>query len=170
MTFIWLQRHEHFQYNNKSGKYLANQWFLDNINLPQLTEDEVKELDKPLTQSKFHKAPQLMLNNKSPGPDGFPAEFYRHFWNVLATIFIRLSAEIKQKSTFPTEMNIAMISEILKPGRDPMSPSSYRPLSLINTDTKIISKILAPWIEKLTPLIIHSDQTEWIINNKYLTA
>lgn len=50
----------------------------------------------------------------------------------------------------------------LKPDKDPTSPSSYR-LLLINTDTKIISKALAPRIETVTPSIIDSDQTGFII-------
>lgn len=59
-------------------------------------------------------------------------------------------------------MNTATISALLKPNKDPISPSSYRPPSLINTDTKIISKALASRIEKVTPSIIHSDQTGFI--------
>ena len=100
-----------------------------------------------------------MPNNKSPGPNGFPAEFYKHFWNSQSPFFNRLTDEIKQKSKLPIDMNTATISLLLKPNKDPTSPSSYRPLSLINTDTKMISKALASIIETVIPSIIHSDQT-----------
>lgn len=56
-------------------------------------------------------------------------------------------------------MNTATICLLLKQNKDPTSPASYRPLSLINADTKIISKTLALRIEKVTPHIIHPDQT-----------
>ena len=56
-------------------------------------------------------------------------------------------------------MTMATISLLLKSNKDPTSPSSYCPLSLINTDMKIISKALASQIETVTPSLIHLDQT-----------
>lgn len=59
-------------------------------------------------------------------------------------------------------MNTANITVILKQDKDPTLPSSYRPLSLINTDIKIINKALSARIETVTPSIIHTDQTGFI--------
>ncbi len=103
-----------------------------------------------------------MPNNKSPGPDGFPAEFYKHFWPILSPLFNRLITEIKQNSKLPKNMNTATISLLLKPNKDPLLPSSYRPISLINVDTKIIAKTLAHRMEKVITSIIHPDQTGFI--------
>ncbi len=50
-----------------------------------------------------------MPNNKAPGPDGLPAEFYKHFWSTLSPIFIRLLSESQQKLKLPTNMNTATI-------------------------------------------------------------
>lgn len=100
-----------------------------------------------------------MPNNKSPEPDGFPAEFYKHFWPILTPLFNRLVTEIKQNSNLPKNMNTATISMLLKPIKDPSLPPSYRPISLINVDTKIIAKTLAHRIEKVISSIIHPDQT-----------
>ncbi len=61
-----------------------------------------------------------------------------------------------------TNMNTATISLLLKPNKDPKLPSSYRPISLINADIKIIAKVLSHRIEKVTPSIIHPDQTGFI--------
>ena len=59
-------------YSSTNTKVKDIDTFLNNINLPHLTEDQVKEPDKPLTPTE---ALELIPNNKSPGPDGFPAEF-----------------------------------------------------------------------------------------------
>ena len=59
-------------------------------------------------------------------------------------------------------MNTAAMTLLLKPNKDPSHPSSYRPLSLLNTDMKIITKALATRIETVTSTLIHPDQTGFI--------
>uniref|UniRef100_A0A3B1ID19 Reverse transcriptase domain-containing protein n=1 Tax=Astyanax mexicanus TaxID=7994 RepID=A0A3B1ID19_ASTMX len=103
-----------------------------------------------------------MPNNKAPGPDRFPVEFYKHFWPSLSPLFNRMISEIKQNAKLPTNMNTAIISLHLKPNKDPTLPSSYRPLSLMNTDTKIISKALANRIQTVIHNLIHPDQTGFL--------
>ncbi len=103
-----------------------------------------------------------MPNNKAPGPDGFSAEFYKQFWSTFSPLFIRMLSESQQKLKLPANMNTATISLLIKPNKDPKLQSSYRPISLINADIKIISKVLSHRIEKVTPSIIHPDQTGFI--------
>ena len=59
-------------------------------------------------------------------------------------------------------MNPAVMTLLSKPNKDLTLPSSYRPLSLINTHFKIITKTLATRIEVVTPMPIHPDQTGFI--------
>ncbi len=59
-------------------------------------------------------------------------------------------------------MNTTLISLLPKPNKDHTLPSNYRLISLISVDIKIISKALAHRIEKVTPYIIHPDQTGFI--------
>ena len=75
-----------------------------------------------------------MPNNKAPGPDGFPAEFYKEFWEQLAETFYKMVTFIKENQLLPPNMNSANIILLLKPEKDPTTPSSYRPISLINAD------------------------------------
>lgn len=103
-----------------------------------------------------------MPNNKAPGPDGFPAEFYKNFWSILAPLFIRMITESKHNSRLPATSNTASVSLLLKHNKDPTLPSSYRPISLINVDTKIMAKALAIRLEKVIPSIIHPDQTGFV--------
>ncbi len=119
-------------------------------------------LDSPLTSDELQEALNSMPNKKAPGPDGFPAEFYKEFWAILAPTFYRMLQETKENGRLPPNMNSANISLLLKPGKDPVLPTSYRPISLINVDTKIICKAISKRIEKITPLIIHYDQTGFI--------
>lgn len=136
--------------------------FLDNIPLPKLNTDQINSLELPITEEELHSALNHMQNNKAPGPDGFPAEFYKHFWSTLFPLFSRTITEIKQNAKIPSHMNTALISLIPKPNKDHTLTSNYRPISLINVDLKIISKVLSHRIEKIIPDIIHPDQTGFI--------
>lgn len=140
------------------------QSFFKAINLPQLPPDMANFLDSPLSLQDLHKALVQMPNNKAPGPDGYPPEFYKHFWSLLSPLFFRTVIEIKNTSQIPPHMNTAAITLLLKPDKNPTQPTSYRPLSLLNTDLKIITKALASRLEKVTPLLIHLDQTGFIKN------
>lgn len=70
--------------------------------------------------------------------------------------------DILQTGTIPNHMNTALITLILKPKKDPLQCSIYQPLSLINTDLKIISKALAMRLDIVIPTLIHLDQTGFI--------
>jgi hypothetical protein len=49
------------------------------MDIPQLSQDENTLLIAPFTEEEVFEAISQMERNKSPGPDGFPAEFYQHF-------------------------------------------------------------------------------------------
>jgi len=136
--------------------------FLNNTILPKLNMEQINTLELPITEKELHSALKSMQNNKAPGPDGFPAKFYEHFWSTLHPLFSRTITEIKHNAKFPSHMNTALISLIPKPNKDHTLTSNYRPISLINVDIKIISKALAHRIEQIIPYIIPPDQTGFI--------
>ena len=43
----------------------------------------INDLEGPITQEELHQAVTYSKNNKSPGPDGFPVEFYKIFWDQI---------------------------------------------------------------------------------------
>lgn len=66
----------------------------------------------------------------------------------------------------PQTLSQATVSVILKKDKDPQKCGSYRPISLLNVDYKILTKALALRIEKVVPSIIHEDQTGFIVNHQ----
>lgn len=101
------------------------------------------QLEIPITALELSGALKAMQSGKCPGPDGFPVEFYRCFQNKLAPVLIDMFNESFQMAKLPPTLNQASISLILKKDKDPLSCSSYRPISLLNVDFKIIYTKLA---------------------------
>lgn len=127
------------------------------IDLAHLTQDQVRMLDKPIALEELF-CTLNQIPNKAPGPDGFPAGFYKHFWPTLFPLFIRMTDKCMITSRIPPTMNTAMITLLLKPNKDLTQSTSYTPLSLVNKDITNTSKVLASCFEKVIPALIHPDQ------------
>ena len=115
---------------------------LDHLQLRTLTDAVKKELDNDLTIEEISQSIQY-INSGVPGPDGLPMEFYKTFKETFLIPLLNMYKESYQNETPPTTLTLAMITVILKPGKPPMQCSSFRPISLIGVDTKILCKILA---------------------------
>ncbi|XP_039867420.1 protein regulator of cytokinesis 1-like [Simochromis diagramma] len=66
----------------------------------------------------------------------------------------------------PATFRSALITLILKPSKAPAESGSYRPISLLNSDSKIIAKALAMRLERALPAIIHGDQNGFVQNRQ----
>lgn len=58
----------------------------------------------------------------------------------------------------PESMSRALVVLLLKPGKDPLDPSSYRPISLLQSDVKLLAKVLALRMNEVVLSVVHQDQ------------
>ena len=73
-------------YANKKGNLEEMDKFLETYTLPQLKQEEIENLDRPITSKEMELVIKTLPKNKSPGPDGFPGEFYQTFREELTPI------------------------------------------------------------------------------------
>ena len=81
-------------------------------------------------------------SGKACGPDGFGIEFYKTHIDVIAPLLLWMVTCLVKNGTFPHTLYDAHIHVLLKKDRDETNVSLYRPLSLLNSDQKIIAKVL----------------------------
>ena len=77
-------------------------------------------------------------------------------------ILLKLFQKIAEKGTLPNSFNKATVTLISKPDKDNTKKENYRPISLMNTDTNILNKILANRIQQHIKKLIHHNQVGFI--------
>ena len=127
--------------------------------IPQVPKDKVKELDSPITVQELGTALFAMPNNKCSGTDGLPADFYKVFWPKLKCFLGKYYQEVVEEGIFNLSARRGILSLLEKLNKNTRSLLNWRPLSLLCTENKIYTKVLANRLQKVSNDLVHHTQT-----------
>ena len=99
--------------------------------------------DEQITMSELEIAIKGMNNNKTPGSDGLPIEFYKVFWQKIKWVFFGMMIETFDQELLHKTARSGILNLIPKPNKDSRLIKNLRPITLLNTDYKIIEKAVA---------------------------
>ena len=83
--------------------------FLEKHNLPRLNQEEIENMNRPITSTEIETVIKNLPINKSPGPDGFTGKFYQTFREELTPILLKLFQNIAEGGTLPNSFYEATI-------------------------------------------------------------
>lgn len=115
--------------------------------------------DAPLSIEEVEQAINGLNKNKSPGSDGLPSEFYLVFKEQIAPLLLQLFNSIELSQITPASLTKGIITLVFKNKGDRDRLENYRPISLLNTDYKILSKIIANRIRTVIGSVVGPTQT-----------
>ncbi|XP_055011901.1 myotubularin-related protein 5-like [Boleophthalmus pectinirostris] len=153
-------------YSSEASDLVQVENFFSDLTLLTLEDSDKTKLESDLSLSEIDNAIRKMKSGKAPGPDGYPIEFFKTFASKLAPLLLKVFRESLDNKVLPTTMTQATISLLLKKSKDPLLCESYRPISLLNCDYKILAKALAGRLETVLPKLVHPDQTGFVVGRQ----
>ena len=91
--------------------------FLEKYNFPKLNQEQIENLNRPITSTEIETVISNLPANKSPGPDGFTAEFYQKFREELTLIVLKFFKKIAEEGKLPNSCYEGTITLIPKPDK-----------------------------------------------------
>lgn len=125
------------------------------------SDEDCRLLVAEVTEEDVHKVLFAMPANKSPGPDGFPCEFFKIAWPVIAHDFTVAIQSVFRFGFLPKGVNSTILALVPKK-TDSMEMRDYRPIACCNVLYKVVSKILANRLKVLLPRVITENQSAFI--------
>lgn len=135
--------------------------------LPQLSLDEKADMDKGLTLEELTAAVNQMELGRAPGIDGLPVDFFKSFWNIIGHDLHGVFMECFQTGSLPGSCQRAVLSLLPKKG-DLALLKNWRPVALLCSDYKILSRALSNRLKEVLGNIIHMDQSYCVLDRNIM--
>ena len=140
---------EHFQKNSSSSNYapefktikLKEESRPVNFNLSRKDKKRNHNYNKKFKMRDLKWAIKKS-NNSSPGPDQIHYEILRHLPEETLKVLLNILNELWKNDSFPKSWREALIIPIPKAGRDPLSPTNYRPIALTSCICKVMERMV----------------------------
>ena len=133
------------------------------LDLAMLLEasSELGCLEDPFTEEEIDQVIQNLPIDKSPGPDGFNTDFIKKCWPIIKRNFYNLCHAFHSGNLCLQSINGSFITLIPKCD-EAVNAFDFRPISLLNTSMKVITKLLANRPQLVIQKVIHKNQYGFI--------
>ena len=123
----------------------------------RLSDLDRRLLDEPLKADEIERATRKGGDNKAPGPDGIGKALFTRMWNVLQNEWKELFVTMFEKKSMTDQQKQGVMVCIPKI-KNPTTTGDYRNITLLNSDYKIMARILAARLQAVIGERLHPDQ------------
>jgi len=127
------------------------------------THTDLSELVQPFTTEEIDMVIKHIPVDKAPGPDGFNGMFLKKCWNIIKEDIYKLCEDFFDGQLDLESINYSYITLVPKV-INPESVNDFRPISLLNSSIKILTKLLADRLQLIILQLIHVNQYGFIRN------
>ena len=125
--------------------------------------------DGPITSLEVATAIKKLNTRSAPGPDGLSSPLYQFFQTKWSEVLPDVFNESIKRGKLPPGLNLAII-KLLPKSDNPVDINQFRPISLINTDTKILAHILAERLKVILSKLISKNQHAYLTGRQINVA
>ena len=148
-------------YQKKNTKAESMDKLLNLLSPTKIADEDADRLGKEISLEEVRMWCKKAGMRKSPGPDGIPSKLYKYFLNILAPILLGVFNEAIENGSLPDFMKEGIISLLYKK-KDRKDIRNYRPVTLLNSDYKIFTKILTARLKTVVTQLIDPMQTGFV--------
>ncbi|KAJ0535599.1 putative RNA-directed DNA polymerase [Helianthus annuus] len=132
-----------------------------NWGLPAIHQLEADQLISPFSIEEIKTAVMACDGNKAPGPDGFTLKFFKKYWDLLKPMLMAVMEDFYATGEISRGCNASFITLVPKKD-DPQGFSDFRPISLLGSVYKILSKVLTTRLKKVMNQLIAPTQSAFV--------
>lgn len=153
-----VQNHFQNEFSSQNIQHDINSESIVFQELPSLSQNDSEKCEQTITQEEIYESIKSAKLNRAPGMDGLPIEFYKFFWDDIKHLLTKMIQNFQQTGELPPSLKKIVITPIPKPG-DRTLLINWRPISLMNCDYKIITRIFGRKIAEVISSLLSSDQS-----------
>ena len=145
--------------------------FMKDEKCPSLNEEEAELCEGLMSEEEIGEALKSMKNGSSPGCDGLTVEFYKIFWNRIKRVLTKsfnATFENNEMSYSQKRGIIILLHKGKNLSRDKLN--NWRPITLTNTDYKMLAKTLAIRLGSVIDKLINQDQVGYLKGRNITTV
>ncbi|GJR38290.1 RNA-directed DNA polymerase, eukaryota [Tanacetum coccineum] len=133
----------------------------------KLHQNQMEDLERSVSRDEIRRAVWSCGDNKSPGPDGFTFEFFKKYWDCIGSDFCEAVEYFFVNSSFSKGCNSSFVALIPKV-MDAKFVNDFRPISLIGSVYKVVTKVLANRLAPVIADLISDTQSAFVAGRQIL--
>ena len=148
-------------YENILGRAEERDFTLD-LDALAIQHHDLSELEVPFSEDEVWATIKDMPLDKAPGPDGFTGRFYKSCWSIIKGDVLMALGAIQQGHVFKFRLLNSAYITLLPKKVDVVEVKDFRPISLIHSFAKLVTKLMANRLAPLLPSLVSANQSDFV--------